>query len=1235
MKFMQRACFLISSRSARAFSAALFVVLFSIGVIGQETRGTIVGSVTDSTGAAVANASVKITNIATNVSTDTTTNGDGNFTVPFLNAGTYRVAFEAPNFKKLVQENVQLQVAARLELNVQLEAGNIAEIVTVEADNTALETATASVGQVVDRRRISELPLADGNPFFLSRLAGGVAPTVLGPDAGRPFSNSEPSSVTTNGAPNGNEYTLDGAPNTADRRPGIGNRVSFAPSTDSVQEFKVTTSSFDAQQGRTAGATIDVAIRSGGNRYSGTLYEFVRNDAFTTNDFFTNRSAALGRYSDGTARRSVRRYNRYGGTIGGPLPFLNFGEGGPLFTSGKDRTFFFAAYEGIRDIQPRPVVTTVPTAAQRNGDFSALLAAGVIIYDPLSARCVNTSGAVVPPTTSGGQITGCPSGSRPTRLPFAGNIIPSNRINPVARNLLQFLPLPNAPGDAFGRGNFVGQAATRNEYYSIIGRIDHTINDRNKVFVRYAHTDRAEDDENFTGVVNGLRATGFIQDRINDNVAADYVGSFTPNFIFNFRFGFARFDNVEASSSNGFDPASLGFAPQTAGLFFGNIGLPRFDIPCIADVFTNIGGRTPETVLNRVYSFQPTVTNIWGNHSIRYGADYRQYLENSTPPFDANGRYRFNADFTRLNDLSSTTAPFGQELAAFMLGAIRNNTVIQRNTDRRNKSVYNGVFVQDDWRVTQKLTLNLGLRYEYEQPPRDEFNRNIRFFDMTTPNPIEAGARAAYATNYAANPANFPITPENFRVRGGPVFADEQNPQFFNGDKDNFQPRIGFAYQITPRSVVRGGYAIYHAPIGIESLNATGFSFDTIAVPTTNNGLTFVADLTNPFPTGIVEPFGNSRGLATGIGATLGGAVNLVANTIDRRVNPLNLGERKNPRIQRFTVSFQQEIFGNFVVEAAYIGSRGNDLTTVRDINPIPRQFLSNSPANDAAAQTFLQTNVANPFRNLPQAQGTPFFTSSNVQRQQLLRPFPQFQSVFVYEDDGRNWYDSMQLRLERRFAQGFSFLATYTYSRLEEAITRLNPTDEEYERRIGDADIPHRFTASGIFELPFGKGRRFFSNAGGLTEILLGGFQLTGIYQYQTGLPLTVPPVDLRDGVTDIETNVNSQTIDTGVFDRSVFLPDRAALRNGLAIRTAPSRFKSFRGDNFSNLDLALMKNISFTETVRLQLRAEMLNAFNKPLFTGISLNTQTPATLGTVLTGNNQVNLPREFQFGIKLLF
>jgi hypothetical protein len=366
----------------------------------------------------------------------------------------------------------------------------------------------------------------------------------------------------------------------------------------------------------------------------------------------------------------------------------------------------------------------------------------------------------------------------------------------------------------------------------------------------------------------------------------------------------------------------------------------------------------------------------------------------------------------------------------------------------------------------------------------------------------------------------------------------------------------------------------------------------------------------------------------------LGGAVNLINNTIDRRVNPLNLGERDNPRIQRFQISFQQELFNNFVVEAAYIASRGNDLTTVIDVNPIPRQYLSTSAANDATVQSFLQTNVANPFRNLPEAAGTAFFSPSTVQRQQLLRPFPQFQNVNVFEDDGRSWYDAFQLRVERRFAQDFSFLGTYTYSRLEEELTRLNPTDTQYERRIGDADIPHRFTASGIWELPFGRGKQFFREAGGLAQVLLGGFQLTGLYQFQTGLPLTVPPAELTPGTTDIVTTINSSTIDTGTFDINL-LQDRAALRNGFAIRTAPSRFSSFRGDTYSSLDMSLLKNIGFTETVRLQLRAEVFNVFNKPLFTGIDLNAQTRTSFGRVLTGNNQVNLPREFQFGIKLLF
>jgi hypothetical protein len=398
----------------------------------QEYRGSITGQVTDSAGAAVPNAQVSVTNRATNFSASTTTDEAGNYTVLYLAPGQYLVTVEAKGFKKLVRQGVEVRVNDQLTLNLSLEVGTVQETVNVTASAPLLDAVSSSAGQVIDDRRISELPLSDGNPFVLSRLAPGVAYTG-DLKFSRPFDNAGTSAIVADGAPGANLFALDGSPNMAS-----GGRIAFVPPADAVQEFKVVTASFDAQQGLTAGANVNVTIKSGTNELHGTAYEFIRNDILSANDFFLNRAGRP---------RAPLRYNRYGGTIGGPVWL-------PKIYNGRNRTFFFFAFEGIKDAFPEPGQFTVPTEAERRGDFSALLAQGVVIYNPFSGKR---------------------EGSRIRRTPFPNNVIPPNLLNPVALNYLKYYPLPNQPGDAQGRNNFIGPNGRSDTFHSETYRFDHKL----------------------------------------------------------------------------------------------------------------------------------------------------------------------------------------------------------------------------------------------------------------------------------------------------------------------------------------------------------------------------------------------------------------------------------------------------------------------------------------------------------------------------------------------------------------------------------------------------------------------------------------------------------------------------------------------------------------------------------------------------------------------------------------
>lgn len=1171
--------------------------------LAQEFRGSITGRVVDNNGAAVANATVTVTNTATNTSTATTTNESGDYTALYLVPGSYSITVEASGFKKASRQNVEIRVGDRLQLDLRLEVGNVSETVNVTADAPLLETNSASAGQVIDQRRISDLPLSDGNPFVLSRLAPGIS-YVGDLKFSRPFDNAGTSSIVADGAPGRNEFTLDGVPNMASG--GGGGRVAFVPPADAVQEFKVETASFDGQQSHTAGATVNVTLKSGTNGLHGTVYEFVRNDVLSANDFFLNRTnlaanPSRDRDRDGKADRDPLRYNRYGFTVGGPvwLPKKLFG---PAAVDLRNRSFFFFAYENLPDVFPEPGQFTVPTLKMRNGDFSELLPS-IVIYDPATARA---------------------EGSRVRRDPFPGNIIPANRISPIAKNYLSFYPLPNQQGNAQGQNNFISGNPRTDTFHSESFRFDQTLSEKQRFFIRYTHNSRREARGNWTDVVNGIRPTGNFLFRINDGGAFDHVYNFGPTLVLNSRVGFSRFNEPSIRQHQGeFNPASLGFPQQTAALFGPEQYLPRFEISGYSALGDSVGGGST----HNIYSAQSTLTKIAGRHSLRFGYDWRSYRENGFGAGHAAGRYDFGANFTRGPLDNSTGAAVGQSLASFLLGVVTGGT-IERNAARSNQALYNGVFVHNDWKVTSNLTLNVGVRYEYEGATNERYNRNTRGFDFTASSPIEAAAKAAYAANPIPE-----ITASAFQVKGGLLFANDDNRSFWNADKNNVQPRAGFAYKLNDKTVLRGGWGIFTVPFVIAGANQPGFSQSTPITASVNNGLTFLADLANPFPTGVLSPPGASLGLATFLGQGVS-------------FTPLDLN---NTQAQRWSFGIQRELPGNWLVELQYVGNYGYDGVVGVSLNGVPRQYLSTSAFRDQNminTINFLTATVPNPFRNLIPGTG---LNGATVQRQQLLRPFPHFTGVSGARNDATSDYHSGQLRVEKRFSRGYTMLVSYTWSKFLETANLLNETDTEFERRFSNADIPHRLVVSGVWELPFGRGRKFGGAWHPALNVIAGGWQVQGIWNWQSGRPtLTIGNVYYNGDITKLKTDIKSKNVDGTVFDTSGFyFHDAAVQTNGVDdpnkqrndpriqlsgnIRTLPSRWAGFRGQGLNLWDLSVSKNFSFTETIKLQLRGEFLNAFNHPVFNDPNL-TPNNANFGRVTSQNN---LPRNVQIGLKLIF
>jgi hypothetical protein len=1154
---------------------AALAVVGAPPALAQESRGSMSGTVKDNSGGALPGVTVTATKRDTNQATSTVTNETGAFNLLFLQPGIYTVSAELSGFKKTVRDNVEVRVNDRLGIDLTMEIGGLEETVTVLAESPLLETRSASQGQVIDEKRISLLPLSDGNPFILARLAPGMAYTG-DLKFSRPFDNAGTTNVVADGAPGVNEFTLDGSPNMAS-----GNRVAFVPPSDAVQEFKVESATFDAQQGHTAGATINVAIKSGTNNFRGTGYFFYRDDSLSTNEYFLEKAGKPKAQMD---------YTRWGGTLGGPII--------------KNKTFFFGVFERLDDAFPEPDVFSVPTAAQRNGDFSALLSQGIIIYDPATAF-----------TNSAGRVE---------RLPFPGNVIPSNRISPIAQNYMKYYPAPNQAGDAQGRNNYISDQVRSDDFYSFTVRGDHQFSQNQRLFVRYNRNDRREARSNWTGEINGVNPTGNYLFRINNQVTIDHVWTMSSGMLLNLRGGYAEFREPNIRQhENVFDPATLGWSPSVVQYFQGAQYMPRFEIAAGTSVLGQDRGANTE---HAIWSFQPTWTKVTGAHNLRAGWDYRAYNEYGVPAAHAAGRYDFNANYTRQLD-NSPNAATGQQLAAMLLGQPTGG-IIARNADRYNQTKYQGFFFQDDWRVNSKLTLNLGLRYEYEWATTERDNRNARGFDPTAALTITNAAQAAYAANPIPE-----VSPSAFKVLGGVKFADDANRGFYAADKNNWQPRLGMAYSIDDKTVLRAGWALYAVPAVIYGSYQPGFSQDTNIVPTNDNGLTFVANLANPFPSGVADPPGSTLGADTFVGRSIG--------RWEADVNSF-----QNPQAMRWSVSVQRELPRQWVAELAYVGNRSSELAVDIDLNPVPRNYLSTSRTRDQATINYLTTNVANPFRNL--LPGTNL-NGSTVQRQQLLLPYPQFTGVTSRAHDGTSRYNGLQGRVEKRFTSGYTVLVSYTWSKFTEQVSLLNATDGSYEERPADADMPHRIVVSGIYELPFGRGKKWGSDWNGALNAIAGGWSIQAIYQAQSGRPVSTWGNIYYDGDWGgLKADYSKVKDGLPIFDTSGFyFHDAAVQTNGVDdpakqrgdtriqlaqnIRYFPTRLPNVRQQTLSLMDMSFIKKVQFTDRVRGQFHIELLNAFDQPFFNVPNLDPRS-SDFGKVTSTQN---LALNVQLAFKLIF
>ena len=1217
------------------FSFAFFSLLQA-----QESRAILEGRVTDQQGAIVPGATVTVISEQTGVRQQTTANDQGTWTMRFLNPGAYTISISAPNFKSFERRGITLQVADSKQIDTTLELGEFSERVVVTAEAPLIDTNSATSGTVIESKTITELPSQSRISYLLAALSPGVQANDQNQNVALMWSNNAASDIRINGGRDrrSNEFLLDGMPNQT------GDRVAYIPPSDAVAEFRVMTNAYDAQYGRQSGGTINVSLKSGTSRYHGNLYEFHQNSSLNANLFQSNRA---GR------DKPVAHYNLYGGTFGGPVWL-------PRLYRGKEKTFFFLAWEGIRNKDPRFTTISVPTELERQGDFSQSFTTQVIggqrvripirIYDP---ETVDLRQTII---QDGREV------SNPTfgfRQPFPDNKIPADRINPIAREILKFVSLPNAPSQETGNAvnNYVPNTTRQVKMASFVLRLDHTFNSRHKTFstVRWNHKDEFLDDH-FNSVATGSNLT-----RINKGIGLDHVWTISATKILNLRYNLTRFEEPNSHHSAGFDSETLGFSPGFVSQ------MEKFSFPRITGLFNNaVGGGFGDYRNTTYHNWNANLTHVHGTLTFHYGGEYRILQDGAGNYGNQSGEFDFNANWTRRRYNTGETG-FGTSFASFLLGLPAGGS-IPRNANRFSSQHYYGFYFQNDWRATKRLTINLGLRWDYQRPAIERYNRQTSVFDPTVLNPISDAAQAAYGnilTQVLADPMRYPFGQQlaelmpvsSFKVYGVQRFAgvDGESRTVTNGDYHQLQPRVGMAYQITPKTVIRAGFGRFTSSSEIFG-GQNGFSRTTPFTASIDSSLTPYDTLSNPFRNGILEPSGSSLGPLTNLG---------------QGVSWVNQ-DQKLPYSWEASLHLQYEL-KSWLFEVGYSHNKSYNIGWDLQQNDIgfDNWRTYRTPRFDATGKPLARPyltdeQIPNPFFQLPGVTGTRS-TNQLISIYDLLRPL-KILGGETREDDpwGKTQYDALQTKIQKRFANGFSVLGAYTFSKLFEDTSFWGPeiSGPIPEHKLGGEDRPHKLSIASIYDLPIGRNKKFFAKMPKALDAVLGGWELTGQFTIQSGAPIVFNDTSFYDGA-DFHLSRDERTL-ARWFDISHFVKfpnsnDDISLfpawtgvqylpganyrpsgpndpRNGVYasfgnyVRRYPTRWGNARASRVNEVNLGIYKNFRMSENWKVQLRGEAFNLFNHPRFGAPNTN---PASADFGVVAPSQLNQARVMQLAVKINF
>jgi len=1158
----------------RVVSAAGLGAAAALLLVAQSYLGGVRGSIQDQGGALMADAKVTLTNVATNVSRSTVTNASGEYVFSQIEPATYMLAVESAGFKKLEHPNVIVGTQEFLTIDLKMELGEVSSSVQVTADVPLIESSNASNGQVLDSQKLTDLPNLGRNPFLLSKLSANVTP-VGDPRFNRFQDQSGSSQISISGGPvRGNNYLVDGIPITDST-----NRAVIIPSIESTQEMKLQTETYDATMGRTGGGVFNTTLKSGTNDVHGSLFGYTRQTDWLANQYFRN--------ATGQARPDTPQY-QWGGSFGGPV-FI------PKLYNGKNKTFFYVVTESYRQKSPLSDQYALPTALEKAGDYSQ---SSATIFDPTTSHACTPS-------------DNCPAGVTVARNPFPGNVIPATRINPVGASILGYLPLPtrSANTDSY---NYTGVDTLTDRADEYTAKADQTVTDWWRINAYYMHYKSREPGGNSLGTLPGGSSNGpYLLYRKVDATGVNSIMTLNPTTVLTVRYGFNRFPNFTEGISYGFNPATLGlpssYASQIQASYF-----PEIDL-----LNNKISSTSPSISVFSSKNLSGSVSKYVGRHNISAGIDYRLIHTDFTSLSFAAGDFAFNGVFTR--QFPTLTNGTGADFADLLLGFPSSGS-LNTTTKLYDYVRYYAGFFQDDIRVSSKLTVNLGLRYEYETGLAENSNQLVVGFNQTALNPIAAnvsGVTPLGVLRYAG-------------VAGNPTSC-------CNVPTTKFGPRLGIAYQLDSKTTLRGGWGIFYAPtiFSTDGSIAPGYTQSTPYVASNDGNATPANSLSNPFPNGILQPVGHSLGALTAIGSTF--------NYLDQN--------RTAGRVQQFSFDVQRELPGGVALEVGYIGSRSSHLQPAptgngnMDINQVPDNYLSMGSK--------LNSSVPNPFYGHG---GTGVIGSANVAQAQLLMPFPEYSTIGEVTNPSSAQYDSLVVTARKRLGYGITFLSTFTWSKNMDnefgagsanafnGFSGPSPTAQpqdyynlQNEWSLSSVNTPLRFTSSFTYQLPFGSGKHFL-NSNKILDYAIGGWQVNAVTIYQSGFPLFVFQQNLNSVIGTGEQRPNA----TGI---SPAMPGSVEQRlngyiNPAAFSQAPAftfgnlaRSLPYRGPGMSNWDMSVFKDFTILERLKGEFRAEALNAMNTPLFS--NPNTQFAPNSSSFGKITYQANLPRQLQLGVYFHF